>query len=178
MRAHEEHSWTAEGIFEWREQSNTHRSAKKFGTGNWRAWRGGLWRTHATLFLCVSVAILVIPWPNSMPRFRDFIVAMLAGVACIAWLPVYPMVRFKTQMRTLTIDAKGISTTIGKKSESRAWTEIQSVQSEQGAIVITGRNKNAFIVPRRAFDSDRDQKEFLLYPQQAFRSAKHEALIS
>jgi YcxB-like protein len=142
----------------------------------WRAWRSGLWRVHATWLACVSLAILVLRSSQGMPDFRDFVFAILAGAAWIALLPLYPMLRFKTEVRTLTIDETGVSTIIGKRSGFRAWSEIESVQSEQGTIVITGRNRNAFIVPRRAFDTDREQKKFLSYAQQAFRSSRPGAI--
>jgi PHD/YefM family antitoxin component YafN of YafNO toxin-antitoxin module len=53
-----------------------------------------------------------------------------------------------------------LTTSIGKISESRAWTEVRSVEERGGSVVITGKNKNAFIVPDRAFASNVKRREF------------------
>jgi hypothetical protein len=64
-------------------------------------------------------------------------------------------------VRTLKIDDKGFETVIGRFSGARAWKEVRSVELSDGAIVITGINNNAFVVPSRAFASERERLEFL-----------------
>lgn len=100
---------------------------------------------------------------------------MVAGLASIAWMPLVPMIQFKPQTRTLRVDEHGISTTIGAKSGVRKWSEIRSVTDEEGAIVIVGKNKNAFIVPARAFDGDVGRADFLGYTKAAFQAAQSAA---
>jgi hypothetical protein len=84
------------------------------------------------------------------------------------------MIQFKPQTRTLTVDEHGISTTIGTKSGVRKWNEIRSVTDEGAAIVIVGTNKNAFIIPARAFDSDAGRVDFLDSANAAFLAARPE----
>jgi hypothetical protein len=61
------------------------------------------------------------------------------------------------------IDEKGFETVIGRRSGSRGWKDVRSVGSVEesdGAIVITGINNNAFIVPSRAFASEQERLVF------------------
>lgn len=104
-------------------------------------------------------------------RPANVALALGAGLASIAWMPLFPMIQFKPQMRTLTVDEHGISTSIGKKSGVRSWNQIRSVENEEGAIVIVGKNKNAFIVPARAFDNDAARADFLEYATATFQAA-------
>jgi hypothetical protein len=46
---------------------------------------------------------------------------------------------FKPQVRTIIFDAQGINTTVGKKSGSVEWREVQSVEDTADNIVIVGR---------------------------------------
>jgi hypothetical protein len=85
------------------------------------------------------------------------------------------MIQFKPQTRTLTVDEQGIATEIGSKSGTRSWREIRSVADEDGAIVIVGKNKNAFIVPARAFESDAERVDFLNYSRAVFQAANFTA---
>jgi hypothetical protein len=64
-----------------------------------------------------------------------------------------PQFRFKSSVRTLTINARGFDTVIGPISASRAWSEVRSVEQFGNIIVITGVNNNAMILPSRAFAS-------------------------
>jgi hypothetical protein len=73
---------------------------------------------------------------------------------------MWPQIRFKPSVRTLKIDEKGFETVIGGRSGSRRWKDVRSVEESGGAIVITGINNNAFIVPSRAFASEPKRQEF------------------
>ena len=146
-------------------------SRREIWSWYWRAWRSNLWKFHVTLFVGVSAATLFVLSSGISLRTRDIAFAFVAGLASIAWLPIYPLLQFKPETRTLTIDERGISTVIGKNSAFRAWGQIKSVLEKQGAVVITGQNKNAFIIPRRAFDTEEAQKDFLKYARSAFRDA-------
>ena len=75
-------------------------------------------------------------------------------------LPLWPQIRFKRAVRSLTIDARGLTTSIGKISGSRLWRDVRSVDQKNDTIVIVGTNQNAFIVPSRAFSGDSDRREF------------------
>jgi hypothetical protein len=81
-------------------------------------------------------------------------------VGCLVLLPLWPQLRFKPAVRTLKIDEKGFETVIGRRSGARSWKDVRSVKESDGAIVITGDNNNAFIVPSRAFASETKHLEF------------------
>jgi hypothetical protein len=51
-------------------------------------------------------------------------------------------------------------TAVGSVSGSRLWKDIRSIEESEGAIVITGNNKNAFVVPERAFANSGERKQF------------------
>ncbi|HVY86115.1 MAG TPA: YcxB family protein [Caulobacterales bacterium] len=137
----------------------------------WRSWRRGLWVTHAVVFCWVSGVVLLLLWSTDLLRPMNVVLALVAGIASIAWMPLFPMIQFKPQTRTLTVDERGISTTIGAKSGVRKWDEIRSVADEEGAIVVVVKTKNAFIIPARAFASDADRADFLNYAKAAFQAA-------
>jgi hypothetical protein len=75
-------------------------------------------------------------------------------------LPTWPQIRFKPSARTLKVDEKGFETVIGRRSGSRRWKDVRSVEESDGTIVITRNNNNAFIVPSRAFASEQERLEF------------------
>ena len=123
----------------------------------WRLWKRRLWKMHLAIFIAV-VAFGSFATFGRLPSDASEFVALTA----IAFIPIalfalYPMLMFKPQMRVLTVDDDGITTTIGRHDKSVTWAEIAEVQDSGEAIVIQGRNLNAFIVPTRAFDS-RDQR--------------------
>lgn len=123
------------------------------------------------VFCWVSGVVLLLLWSTDHLRLSNVGLALAAGIASIAWMPLFPMIQFKPLMRTLTVDEDGISTVIGMKCGVRKWNEIRSVADEEGAIVVVGKNKNAFIIPARAFGSDADRMDFLDYTKAAFQAA-------
>jgi len=89
----------------------------------------------------------------------------LAIVAAVSVLPLiglalFPMWKFKPQVRTLQVDERGIDTTIGQLSASVPWNDIVDVQEDGDSLVIQRRNLNAFIVPARAFPTNEARSEF------------------
>jgi hypothetical protein len=68
---------------------------------------------------------------------------------------------FKPQVRTLVFDRNGIRTEIGKKTGTVAWQEIDSINDSEGTIVVSRKNLNAFLVPRRAFQSEQERARVL-----------------
>jgi PHD/YefM family antitoxin component YafN of YafNO toxin-antitoxin module len=127
----------------------------------WRAWMRpvGLWRFHALFGLIFAFVFAVLLDPGAF-RLKYFLsVAAMATASCVILFPLWPQIRFNPAVRSLSIDAEGIKTSIGKVSGSRLWKEVQSVDERDGAIVITGKNQNAFIIPARAFTSDEARRE-------------------
>jgi len=120
----------------------------------------GLWRVHVLLgFTCAFVFTLLRNQKSfDLPFF--LVAAAIYTLTFIILLPLWPQIRFKPTVRSLTINSQGVTASIGKISGSRAWTDVRSVDDRDGSVVITGKNKNAFIVPDRAFASDLRRREF------------------
>jgi hypothetical protein len=132
----------------------------------WSAWKRGLWRGHAFLFLAISGGGILATY-QSVGFPGALLVPVLIGAAVsLMLLPGYPMLAFKPQLRRLKIDETGVHTTVGKRSGSRTWAEIRSADLENGAVVMTVRTGNKFIVPARAFAGESEQLKFLDYARQ------------
>lgn len=139
----------------------------------WRAWRKRLWKTHLLIFLAVGVAAMVGLSAKGRGTFSptSFLVAAAFGLLSILWMPIYPQLRFKSQLRSLEVDQDGISTTIGRLAARRSWEDVLSIAEEDGLIIILGRNGNAFLVPARAFASIGEKQVFLSFVQNALAIA-------
>jgi hypothetical protein len=120
----------------------------------------GLWRFHVLFGLVFAFFLAVVFEPGAF-RFGYFLTAACIGtVACVIFLPLWPQLRFKPAIRTLTINPEGLVTAIGSVSGSRSWKDIRSIDETDGTIVITGNNENAFVVPERAFANSGERKRF------------------
>jgi hypothetical protein len=84
----------------------------------------------------------------------------------------FPQIMFKTAERSLKLDKSGWSTTIGKKSGSRRWSEIADIRELPGAIAIVPRLGNALIVPARALPNPDRWKQFVADVQRWHRAAQ------
>jgi hypothetical protein len=128
----------------------------------WRAWKrpAGLWRFHVIFGLVFAFIYAVLLEPGAFRLGYCLAVAAIATVACVIFFPLWPQVRFKPAVRTLTINAEGLETAVGTVSGSRLWKDIRSIEESDGAIVITGKNKNAFVVPDRAFANSSERRQF------------------
>ena len=135
----------------------------------WRAWRNRLWKTHLLTFLAVGVATTagLDAMGHGTLTPTSFLLAPAIGLLSISWMPIYPQMRFKSQMRSLEVNQDGISTTIGKLAARRSWEDVLSISEEDDRIIILGRNGNAFLVPGRAFTSIEEKQAFLSFVQSA-----------
>jgi hypothetical protein len=129
----------------------------------WRAWKrpAGLWRYHVMFGLALAFFFAVLLEPGGFRLGYFLTVAAIVTVACVVFFPLWPQLRFKSAVRTLTINAEGLVTAVGTVSGSRLWKDILSIEEFDGAIVITGNNKNAFVVPERAFVNSSERRQFL-----------------
>ena len=128
----------------------------------WRAWKrpAGLWRFHVMFGLGFAFFFAVLLEPGAFRLGYFLTVAVIVTLACVIFFPLWPLLRFKSAVRTLTINADGLVTAVGSVSGSRLWKDIRSIEESEGAIVITGNNKNAFVVPERAFANSGERKQF------------------
>jgi hypothetical protein len=128
----------------------------------WKAWARptGLWRYHVLISLLSAVGATILERHSTLDAGHSFFIFVVTMLGCVVLLPMWPQIRFKPSVRTLKIDEKGFDTVIGRRSGSRGWKDVRSVEESDGAVVITGVNNNAFIVPSRAFASEQERLEF------------------
>jgi len=127
----------------------------------WRLWRQKLWRIHAGLFtaMAIGLSIGLTNWHLSPGRL--IVTAILGGLLPCILLALYPLARFKPQIRILTIGRAGLTTSIGKLDGQVSWRDVDAIDDREGLIVIRRTNGNAFVVPDRAFASTADREAFL-----------------
>jgi hypothetical protein len=137
-------------------------------TQYWRLWRQKLWRLHAALFAAVTLGLLVglSGWHLSPAASAG--IAVLGGLLpCVAFA-LYPLAKFKPQMRVLTIDQAGLTTSIGKLYGEIPWRDVEAIVDQQELIVIRRTNGNAFVIPARAFCSPVERTAFLSAAREAW----------
>ena len=126
----------------------------------WRAWARpqGLWIYHVLIGLGLA---FLIGSPERFDPGRFAIRWVMATIACMALLPLWPQIRFKKAVRRVTLDAIGYRTTIGRLSGSRSWREVERIEDTGTEILIVGKNGNAMVVPQRAFSSPEERSAVL-----------------
>jgi len=137
----------------------------------WWMWRRGLWRTHLMAFVAVGVAASLLIYRAPPPNTLGWTIVLVAALFLPALWIVYPQLRFKPQMRTLVIDARGIRTKIGSRSGTIAWSSIGRVAQVGDALIIQRKRGNAFAVPARAFATREAFEDFAREAQQARAAA-------
>jgi hypothetical protein len=105
--------------------------------------------------------------PNSASIEQIAIQALSWSAPLILFFVLYPQLRFKPKERTLVVDEAGVFTTIGRRSGMRKWAEISSITEDGDFIILHVANRNAFIVPPRAFRTLAERAEFLAFARQA-----------
>jgi hypothetical protein len=137
----------------------------------WRSWREWIWKVHAVLFFALTISFFVLVGGPSHP-LSGILVSNGLAVGALAFMAIYPQLRFKPERRSLVLNDNGLSTKIGRKTGSRSWREIKSVAEEMGYVVITAKNRNAFIIPPRAFDGSEERDNFLAFAHAALVNFK------
>jgi hypothetical protein len=128
----------------------------------WRAWAGpaGFWRFH--LFSGAVVALILTVLDRSPFNWSLLLVRIVVCTACLTvLLPLWPQIMFKPQVRTLEVDDSGFRTAVGRHRAARLWSEIRSLHDDGETIVLTGRNGNSMLIPRRAFEDAASRAIFL-----------------
>ncbi len=140
-----------------------HSRRSEVAAAYWFTWLHS-WRMR---FFQVVIAVAVFFWSTSLLRSpnRTFgstvLPAALITVGVLALLPLYPQLRFKSQLRRLTIDANGIHTTIGSLQGDVPWQRVASITTVGDRTYVLGTNLNTFIIPARAFVSPDQRDEFI-----------------
>ena len=124
----------------------------------WRRWLDGAWIRQ------LFVAGAITAWSaitNHLGVTSSLLLLAIAFLAVVTVFAAWPQLAFKPRERTLEVDSIGWSTRIGTKSGAKKWSEVESVRSEQGMVVITSRSGNALLVPTCAFSGPYEQRKFV-----------------
>ncbi|MBB3871175.1 MAG: YcxB family protein [Brevundimonas sp.] len=123
-----------------------------------KAWRRSLWPFHA--FLLVMPLGLICLLRREMDVASIVEGGMLGILACGVMI-AYPQMRYRSEVRTLILDERGVRGVRGKTDYFVEWAKIARVEQQDGYLVITERKLNAFIIPMRAFASEEEKAAFL-----------------
>jgi membrane protein YdbS with pleckstrin-like domain len=133
----------------------------------WRSWRRTLWNIHLRIGLVAfALAFLVIDAGRAPTPF-SLAAATLVALGLIGFLVLYPQLRFKPELRTLTADEEGLKTAIGRRRGAIPWSKIARIAEDHGYVIVESRSGNAFIIPPRAFESERVKADLLSLARQA-----------
>ncbi|MGJ5036070.1 YcxB family protein [Bradyrhizobium sp. HKCCYLRH3059] len=126
----------------------------------WRAWRKKLWVLHA--YSALFFIALALIWDGHWPPhdYAKLLYGLLAAGVFVVFLVAFPQLMFKPQHRELTASEDGLYTKIGNKSRAWSWREISTIEETPELVTITGKNGNALLIPRRAFDSEEHKRLF------------------
>ena len=93
----------------------------------WRSWRSGLWRFHLTIF--AWVVAIALKFGQAPLTAENLTIAAAMGFLCVAWMPLVPMIMFKSQERTLEIGDERVSTSSARKPENGAGRKFPPLRS-------------------------------------------------
>lgn len=128
----------------------------------WFTWRNGPKLKVAQLFIAGCAFFVTLSWlarrGSSSPR--HVAIALAVAVLSILWLPVYPLLKYKPQLRTLTIGPGGIVTNIGELFGEVSWSEIGRIESSGNRLYIVRKTGNSFAIPAEAFVSPEERDHF------------------
>ena len=118
-------------------------------------WLRRLWVYQLAVVVLVLISFSVLRVGGSS------LAGLLAGMAysalLVALMVAWPQLRYRSDERTLTFDADGLSYVRGRQTGRMPWAKIGSVADAHGGLVITGRSQSAFIVPDRAFGGETEK---------------------
>ena len=129
----------------------------------WRAWARplGLWRYHILIAGGVFMLIYLLGHQGQSALRFATIGGFVALALSLGLFPLWPQVKFKPEIRTLSVDQQGISTKVGTWHAVIPWREVRRIASGTDEIYIEGKNGNALIVPNRAFSAPEQRTAFL-----------------
>ncbi|WP_143109218.1 hypothetical protein [Dyella sp. OK004] len=138
----------------------------------WRVWRAKYWWWHL-LSAAAAFGMIVALSGTKLGPSKLLVGFLLTALILITLMAAWPQVMFKSKERILDVGPEGWSTQIGRKSGSRSWGQVASIESAFGLIAIVSTSGNSILVPERAF-SDRAAKEAFLQDAKRW----HEAVAS
>ncbi len=138
----------------------------------WRAMRKYLWKEHLKIIVMIPILMSMVLFLMGYRWniYRVIVYSVYAYALISVFMLLYPQLKFKPQMRSLRVDEQGIATSVGMLSKVFTWSEIKSMEIENDFIVITRKNLNAFIIPARAFNSEGQRQDFVVFTKQMLSS--------
>ena len=124
-----------------------------------RFWLKRLWPIDLGLAFMLATMTAFLSSNIRGLAYPPMFFAVLAGVALLALWPVLRPLISRPRPVTLSIDPQGVTAEPG--GVRRAWREVAAVEELDGAVVLAGGNRSAFIAPARAFDSAEARDAFL-----------------
>jgi len=129
----------------------------------WQTWRHSPKLNVLRLFIFGWA--FFVAWSQltafSMGPFWRLFSALALALTAMLLMAVYPLLRFKSDERALTISTSGIATRIGNLSGDVPWSKVARIVPTDECIYIQGRSGNSFAIPRRAFSTEKDREEFV-----------------
>src|SRR5262245_44486698 len=99
-----------------------------------RTWR------QSTRMKIIQIAMVALVYLVNQVGGGSVLKGILLAVAVLAFSFLFPQLMFKSGVRSLTISAAGISTTIGSHSGEVPWTSIHKIEDIADRIVVMGNN--------------------------------------
>jgi hypothetical protein len=146
-------------------------SRKEIWRWYWRTWAHGLWRYHVFIGLLVATFQGEVRGLSNFRPITFLITALAVVLACMLFFSLWPQIRFKRAERTLSVSPGGWTTKIGSLTGTRSWSEVREIIEEPGTICIVGTNRNALIIPARAFEGEDARRHFSADIRQWHQSA-------
>jgi len=110
----------------------------------------------------LGVLFLAIGGAFSRPlTARDVLTAFAWAIGGFLFMPLSLFVRGKTEERTLSVSAQGISTEIGARKGEVPWGKVRLVENAGHHVLIVGTTGNAFLIPERAFSGPEQRAQFV-----------------
>ena len=136
-------------------------------------------RTQTTLLGAAALIAIFVLWityrNQNFLTPSDYATALLTGLSLFILIPAANVFTSISQKRIIAISPQGIVTnTIGPTSKM-AWKTIESILATDDLILITSKNVNVLSIPARAFESNKQRKEFIFLANQYFKSAKNKS---
>jgi hypothetical protein len=129
----------------------------------WRAWArlNGLWRAHVAIGVLAAAIVFAVQSPAHVSTFNLTLAWVIGFFTALVLFPLWPMLRFKSEQRVLTIRSNGLTTSIGALHGELRWDDVTTIRADEQNILIVDYKSNAFIVPTRAFEDGTQRREFL-----------------
>ncbi|MDA8382587.1 MAG: hypothetical protein M0037_05895 [Betaproteobacteria bacterium] len=148
-----------------------HASRREVWRGYWKTWRHRLWASQV-----LAAAWAGWAFSNStsrLPSITSWGLAFLVALPVIALvMALVPQILFKSAERIVHVGPHGWSTEIGKVTETRAWSEVASVEEWAGQVVIASPSGDALVIPARALPDSASWRQFVQDIQQWHRQKR------